>query len=62
VPDHPFREVVFPNVHPEPSLAQGKNLFMLKIIFLKAALLRFTVCEEGLNDLAVFTSRKIIKR
>jgi len=22
VPDHPFREVVFPNVQPEPSLAQ----------------------------------------
>ena len=22
VPDHPFRKVVFPNVQPEPSLAQ----------------------------------------
>ena len=22
MPDHPFREVVFPNVQPEPSLAQ----------------------------------------
>ena len=22
VPDHPFREAVFPNVQPEPSLAQ----------------------------------------
>ena len=22
VPDHPFREVVFPNLQPEPSLAQ----------------------------------------
>jgi len=22
VPDHPFREVIFPNVQPEPSLAQ----------------------------------------
>jgi len=29
VPDHPFREVVFPNVQPEPSLVQLEATFSM---------------------------------
>ena len=36
VPDHPFREVIFPNVQPEPSLAQLEAMRRLRGDFINA--------------------------
>jgi len=41
VPDHPFREVVFPNIQPESSLAQLEAIPFSPIYFALSILLAF---------------------
>ena len=46
VPDHPFREAVFPNIQPEPSLVQLEAIYLRQAASVSACSSAWLFCSE----------------